>query len=293
MKKKGFAVSGEMLVFLGAVFWSLNAPLITAVQNDALPPFLVCGLRALIAGIVLAPFIRPSKIKMSKWLVMYVLSYAGLSICLVTSLKLTSAAIAIGMQYTALIWFFLLSMLRKDAITWRGTFPVALILMGVALFMLTGSEGGNLLGNCIALLEGVCFTGMTIGAKRAAPENPLGLLSVSNLFTAAIVMLFILPFNGGFVPMTALHWGVMLTLGIVQVGFGYGLYNLGLRRVTPQKASVLAIWEMILGPIWVALFLHEYPTTGVWIGFAIIIVGIILNAWLNAGGQKNAAAKQQ
>ena len=47
--------SGTILVFLGAVFWSLNAPLVKFLTAD---PLLICGLRSIIAGITLMPFIR-------------------------------------------------------------------------------------------------------------------------------------------------------------------------------------------------------------------------------------------
>ena len=51
----------------------------------------------------------------------------------------------------------------------------------------------------------------------------------------------------------------MLILGVVQVAGGYGFFNLGVQKIPARKASVLALWEMILGPLWVALFLHQYP----------------------------------
>ena len=54
MKKK-ITLSGSMLVFFGALFWSLNAPLVKFLQVDAL---LTCGLRSLIAGVFLLPFLR-------------------------------------------------------------------------------------------------------------------------------------------------------------------------------------------------------------------------------------------
>ena len=41
-------ISGSILVFLGAVFWSLNAPLIKYLVLD---PYLMCGLRSSIAAI--------------------------------------------------------------------------------------------------------------------------------------------------------------------------------------------------------------------------------------------------
>ena len=71
---------------------------------------------------------------------------------------------------------------------------------------------------------------------------------------------------------------LMLILGIVQVALGYAMYNLGVNLISPQKASVIAMWEMILGPVWTALFLKEYPSTMVIIGFVIIIAGIFLDS---------------
>ena len=53
MKKK-ITLSGSMLVFFGALFWSLNAPLVKFLQVDAL---LTCGLRSLIAGVFLLPYV--------------------------------------------------------------------------------------------------------------------------------------------------------------------------------------------------------------------------------------------
>lgn len=38
---------------------------------------------------------------------------------------------------------------------------------------------------------------------------------------------------------------------------------------------------MILGPVWVALFLHEYPAPMVLIGFIIILIGMLLESFMN------------
>ena len=53
---------GMLLVFIAAVLWSTNSIL---VKNIELPSMLIGAMRALIAGIVLAPFIRPKKLKFS------------------------------------------------------------------------------------------------------------------------------------------------------------------------------------------------------------------------------------
>ena len=61
----------------------------------------------------------------------------------------------------------------------------------------------------------------------------------------------------------------------LQVGGGYAFYNMGLLKATAQKASVLALWAFVLGPLWVALFLGECPSSLVLIGFTIILLGVL------------------
>ena len=81
----------------------------------------------------------------------------------------------------------------------------------------------------------------------------------------------------------------MLILGVIQVGGGYCFYNLGVQKVSAQKASVISLWEMILGPIWVALFLKEYPSIPVLIGFVIILIGMLLDAKLNSASEEETS----
>ena len=100
--------SGTILVFLGAVFWSLNAPLVKFLTAD---PLLICGLRSIIAGITLMPFIRWKRLNWTPWMVVYISSYCALCISIILALAKTSAAIAIGMQYTATIWLFLANLI--------------------------------------------------------------------------------------------------------------------------------------------------------------------------------------
>ena len=56
---KQIKLSGSVLVFLGAVFWSLNSPLVKYLTLNA---FLICGLRSVIAAAALSPMIRPRQL---------------------------------------------------------------------------------------------------------------------------------------------------------------------------------------------------------------------------------------
>ena len=147
-------IPGGLLVFLGAMFWSLNSPIIKFLEMDS---FLLCGLRALIAGIVLVPFLRPKQLCWNRWMLLYVVSYCGLSLFIILALSMTSAAVASGMQYTAVIWLFLLNWAVTRRIDLRSLAPVGVVLVGVVFFMSSGTEGSTGIGNLIALVEGIFF----------------------------------------------------------------------------------------------------------------------------------------
>ena len=276
---KKITLSGGFLVFLGAAFWSLNSPLVKYLSLD---PVLICALRSVIAGIALAATIRPKQLSWNGWTLVYVVSYTGLCMSIILALGATSAPVASGMQYTATIWLFLVGLLRTHRFRFKSFLPVLVIFIGVVFFMCSGSDAASQKGNLIALTEGVFFALMTISSKKVAGKNPVGLSAVGNLFAGAAIFLFVPGTVGKMSVMTGLDWVIMLVLGVVQNGAGYAFYNYGIQKVSAQKASVIALWEMILGPVWVALFLKEYPQPTVLIGFVIILLGMLMDALLNS-----------
>lgn len=287
LNSKRREVPGGAIVFLGVLFWSLNSPLVKFLSLNSL---FICALRSAIASVVLIPFIRPKRLKWNGWMLMYVCSYAAVCICVIAALSLTSSPVAIGMQYTASIWLFLLGCVRSRRFSLHGFVPVFIIFVGVLFFMSSGTDASTGTGNLIALSEGIFFAAMTVSSKKAGGTNPVGLTAVANIFTAVVMFAALPSLRGEFAVMTGTDWVVMLVLGAVQVGCGYALYNMGVQRVTPQKASIIALWEMILGPIWVAIFLKEYPTLPVIIGFVIIIAGMLLEAKMTSPPETAPAA---
>lgn len=270
--------SGTLLVFLGAVFWSLNAPLVKFLTADSL---LICGLRSIIAGITLMPFIRWKRLNWTPWMAVYISSYCALCISIIIALSKTSAAIAVGMQYTATIWLFLANFVLTRKFNKKAFWPVCVIFAGVVFFMCSGTDNSSSSGNTIALLEGIFFACMSVGAKKSAGTNPIGLTAIANLFTGIFVFVAF-PSTAGYIgTLASTDWVVLLILGIIQIGAGYAFYNLGIQMISAQKASVIALWEMILGPVWVALFLKEYPSPIVLAGFVIILAGMLLDTKIN------------
>jgi DME family drug/metabolite transporter len=266
--------SGNALVLAGAFCWSLNSPIVKYLTLD---PLFICGLRSLIAGLVLLPFLKLREINKNKWLPIYLLSYCGLCLSVILALSLTSPAIGVGMQYTASMWIFFGTCLYQHSFSKKQALPVAVIALGVCCFMLSGGQGdSNSLGNLIAASEGIFFAGMTLSSKKVTMTNVLGMTSLANLFTAFVVFLLFPQKLSGITAMSIQESILMIIMGVVQVAGGYGLYNLGVQKIPAQRASLLALLELLLGPFWVVILLGQYPAPIVMLGLIIIFAGLIL-----------------
>ncbi len=269
---------GNFFVFLGALFWSLNAPIISGIN---LPPLFVAAYRAIIGGVVLLPFLKLREVKIDLNLIIFLISYLGLGASITIALKHTSAPIAIGMQYASIFWIFLINFFILKVREYEKIPAIILIFIGVVLFMTSGKTDGSSFGNLMAFIESICFTGLTITSNKLKNINPLGLTALGNLFTGLILFLFIGSDRLLIFSLSTNEYIAIVLLGVIQVALGYGCYNIGLKYTTSQNASLIAIAEMVLGPLWVYLFLHIGSNRQTMIGFLFIIVGLLLNGLMS------------
>ena len=242
MSKKRTA--GLALVFLASLFWSLNSPLVKSLELD---PFLLAGMRALIAGVALAPFIRIRRIKWNIYTLLMFLTYTAQCICIILALKMTSTGVAVGMQFTAPVWLYFLERKKGEKPTFRRLWPLGVLLLGTVVFMCSKARGTTLIGNLIALSTSFWFAALTYFSKKATADNPLGMTSLSNLVCALVA----LPLAGNALDKVLMipggQWPLLIALGVLQIGCGYGFYYLGLRYVSGQTAAMISPMEMVLG----------------------------------------------
>lgn len=255
-----------LLLVATAILWSLGGVLIKWVNLNALA---IAGMRSLIAFIFIMIAFRPklrfSAIKLTGGFV-----YAAVVILFVSANKLTTAANAILLQYTAPVYVALLGYwFLKEKITKTDWISISLVLLGMVLFFLDKLTPGDMLGNFIAILSGVAFAWLVLLLRKQKDESPLDSVIWGNLITALVCSPFIFGSS-----IDTKSWIGLLLLGIVQLGLSYVLYAYAVRHVTAIEAILIPVIEPILNPIWVLIFLGETP------GFWAIIGGIIVIASL-------------
>jgi drug/metabolite transporter (DMT)-like permease len=82
--------------------------------------------------------------------------------------------------------------------------------------------------------------------------------------------------SSGAVVWTPTLVGLLLYLSVVVGGVGYVAYLSLLRTIGPTRTSFTSYVSPVVALLLGWLLLHESPTAGVVVGFALIVVGFVL-----------------
>jgi DME family drug/metabolite transporter len=270
-------ITAYLQILAGAVLLSTGSSVIKAVSFNALE---LAGWRALIIALFLAAVIRPPRACWDRALIPAALAHGITTLLFMWGNKLTTAAIAIFLQYTAPLYLLLLGpWLLKEPVRKSDVFFVVLIAGGMVLLLLKPAVASNTASNpgLGAIIAGVCgvawaFTTLTMrDLSRRVPDGfqrAIAAVILANVVLAALL----LPLVG--VPDEASpgDWALVSYMGIFQLGCAFILVSLGLRRVTALEGALLLLLEPLLNPVW-AFFAHdEMPGGFVLVGGAVILL---------------------
>ncbi len=263
MNNKNTKVSAIILLAVTATMWSLGGLFIKSINAH---PLAIAGTRSAISCIIMLIYAKKPKFNWSFAQIAAGVAYASMVITFVFSTKLTTAANAILLEYTAPIFVALLSAWiikeKPKTIDWV---TIAVVFGGMVLFFLDSIDTKGLVGNIFGLLSGISYALFTVFMRMQKNGSPIESVIIGNAMTAIIG----LPFLFMAVPDTK-GWLFIVVLGVVQLGIPYILYSKAIKNATALEASLITIIEPILNPIWVGLIIGEIP------GMLSILGGVIV-----------------
>jgi drug/metabolite transporter (DMT)-like permease len=260
----------RLLVLAAAVLWSTAG---AAMKLCALNGWQIAAGRSLVAGLFLLIASPPARSRPSGRTLLVALAFAGTTIQFALATKLTTAANAIFIQDTAPLWVLLLSpWLLGESATRGELLAIPVYATGLGLFFLDDLSSGQMNGNLVALGSGVAFALCILGLRRLRGEGAPVALTWGNLLSALLALPFAL---AGPAP-GASDLGLLLFMGIFQLGLAYLCFTRGLERVPAVEASLLVLLEPVLNPIWTFLLAGERPGRWALVGGAVVLLA---TAW--------------
>jgi drug/metabolite transporter (DMT)-like permease len=255
-----------LFLIIASVLWSLGGLLIKLVNWNA-PA--IAGMRSAITAVVLLIYLRRPHFHWSPAQIGGALAYAATVILFVLANKLTTAANAILLQYSAPIYVALFgAWLLNEKATGLDWSTIFFVMAGMLLFFLDDLTSGNWWGNICAMLSAISFAALVVCLRKQKEASPFESVLLGNILTALIG----LPFMFGTMP-DARSWIGLLLLGVFQLALPYILYASAIKHLAALEASLIPVLEALLNPIWVFLLVGEAP--GWW---AVVGGGMVLSA---------------
>ena len=258
----------RLSLLLAAVLWSLAGIFIKFLS---LPPLTIVFYRSLFASLFFAFFIRRSIAVPRVALLVSTLAYTAAISAFVSANKITTAANAIALQYTAPMFVFVIvHFLFGEKITGTSWISLVLGMLGVAVICVGSAGQPDAAGVMIALLSGLLFSIYMVSLRF-----PGTLTFLNNL----VCCLILLPWVGSELSISLKEGWIVAVMGVIQLGIPYWLLSKGLEQISVQEASLIVLIEPVLNPIWVALIVGELPSGATLVG-GLCIVGSLAFRYL-------------
>ena len=264
-------------IFLGFGF------VIAKPAMEHFPPMLLMGLRFFFAASILIWWF-PIPIGFLKKIffvsliantLQYTITYTGLSM-----IDASAAVLLVQMEvpFGVMFAYFML----KEKPTVRSIIGISVALIGV--YILTGSPNldGKFIGAALVVTgASIWALGQVLVKPLSKEVNPIALVAWLALFSGPILITFSAIFDGNtinyFKTASLNSWIIVIFLGFIMQPISYGCFYYVLKNNPIYK--VLPIVTMGIPPtglLAAILLLGEEPTKELFIGGAIILIGVIM-----------------
>ncbi len=266
---------GRLFVALAAVAWStagilqreLTVDIPTQMAGRAL--FAVLGLLAYVAIVERGDVVRAFR-AIGRGGLLIALLLAVSSASFITSLNYASVANILFMQALAPVLAAVLGMLLGESVGRRTWLAMAIAIAGVAL-MVGGPGRPGALGLGLSFLMTLSFAATLVLTRHLRNVSMAPATCLSQLLVLVCAAPFAQPSQIG-----GQDLGLLVSLGIGQIGLGFVLLTIGARLIPAAEVALITLLEVVLGPLWVWIFLGEGAGAATLAGGAVVLAAVAI-----------------
>lgn len=260
-----------LFLVLAATLWSTGGVFIKEISWT---PLAILAGRNIFSSVLLLAYLRRFPTKWTRWKIIAAAAHILTAFLFISSTKLTTAANAIFLQYTAPVYIVLLAFwFLREKPSRSDWVSMVVIFSGMLLFFGDKLSTSGLYGNILAVLSGVTMAVMTVALRAQKDGIPAESILIAQITTAILGFPLILRESW-----TITNWLIILYLGVFQIGLAFLLFTNAIKHVPAIQATLISTLEPILNPVWVFLFVGEEPGMFALVGGLVVLGGIALSA---------------
>lgn len=166
----------------------------------------------------------------------------------------------------------------REAISRTTALATLTAIVGVAV-MVGGPGRPGPLGLGLSALMTLAFAVSLVIARHRRDISMAPAITLSQILVLVVAAPFAHPGTVG------LHdLGLMVLLGVTQIGLGLVFLTMGARLIPATEVALISLLEVVLGPLWVWLALSEKPSNATFVGGAVVIGAVVLQAAADSPG---------
>ena len=280
-------VQGYIMIMGAAFFWGVSATGAKFLLNQKIDTVLIVQSRVSITCVLLLAFYLLFKRHLLvvalrdlwQFAMLGVLGIAGANFTYYFTIKESSVATGILIQYTAPLFVMSYSVLAREERFTAIKLSAALIALLGCFLAVGGVEEIKI--TPLGLLTGAgsvfCFAFMSIYTRHVLQKYNVWTVTFYSIAFASIFWLMVNP--PWAVAVAGLSWNAWMGLGVLAVAsvlIPHSLFFGGLRFVVPSRAVITSTFEPIVAIISAALVLGEFLEPVQIIGATLVMGAIIL-----------------
>ena len=269
---------GQIYVALAALAWSTAGVLQRGLQVDTATQV---ALRAAFACVTIFAYVavteRGRVVAACRSVGVAGIGFAVAVACasgsFIVALNHTTVAHVLFIQAMAPVLAALLAwLLLGEPIARRTAVAMGVALVGVGV-MIGGPGGGSVVGDALSLLMAFSFAVAIVISRHRRDVS----MAPATCLSQVVVFVLAAPF-AGYGAIGAKDTGLLVLLGVTQIGLGLIFLSIGGRLLPAAEVGLITLLEIVLGPLWVWVFLSERPSTATLIGGVIVLAAVLVQS---------------
>ncbi len=148
----------------------------------------------------------------------------------------------------------------------RTMIAASVAMIGVVIMVADGLGKGRWLGQLLSLLMTATFAGLVV-LQRRDPDLPVGPVN-----SAAALLASGFGFAmAGSLKMSAFDIADLFVFGVTTITIAFNVFLEGAKLVPSAEASLVAMTDVVMGPLWVWLAFRERPDNATFVGGAFVL----------------------
>lgn len=194
----------------------------------------------------------------------------------VAALKLTSVANVMVVYATVpFLAAALAFLLLRERPGLRALCAASVAFIGVMIMAGSVTATADLAGNGFALLMTIGFAASVVVARRWTSYDAVLVTGLASGLCALACFAVVLATLPALPVPTVRQFGILFLFSLATQSLSYLFFLLGSRHVPSSEAGLIALLDVVLGPLWVWLVFAETPGIPALIGGALVLLAVV------------------